>query len=100
MAILSRVRRLFRPESPVEIDISDRVRGDVIEDDTLATVQADATSDQRSALDHLVRIETQLDEGRSAQDLASADAATRDIARTARMAIGGLGEAWTARPAA
>jgi hypothetical protein len=72
MAILARVRRLFRPESPVEIDISDRRHGDVIEDDALATVQEDATSDQRGALDLLARIETRLDEGRAAQDRALA----------------------------
>jgi chromosome segregation ATPase len=86
MAILARVRRLFRPESPVEIDISDRARGDVIDDGTLTTGHEDVTTNRPDAMDLLARIETRLDEGRAAQDRAlaalhSLPTATEHLAR-------------------
>lgn len=72
MAILARVRRLFLPESPVEIDISDRARGTVVEDDALTRSDDHAGSPKPDAMDLLARIESRLDEGRDAQDRALA----------------------------
>ncbi len=70
MAILARVRRFLRPESPVEIDISDPNRGTVIDDDALTTTAETGEGGPRDAMDLLARIESRLDEGRAAQDRA------------------------------
>jgi uncharacterized coiled-coil protein SlyX len=72
MAILARVRRLFRPESPVEIDISDRGHGAILEDDALSTGDRIDPAGANDAMTLLARIETSLEAGRVAQDRALA----------------------------
>lgn len=66
MALFTRVRRLFIPERPVEIDISSPARAEVL-DDELAT-DASTTSSPNQAMELLGRIETRLQDGRDAQD--------------------------------
>lgn len=69
MAILERVRRLLRPETPVEIDISDRNRGEHAPQEVLSVTDASSDPDApQQAMTLLDRIETGLREGREIQD--------------------------------
>lgn len=69
MAILERVRRLLRPETPVEIDISDRNRGEHAPQEVLGVTDASSDPDApQQAMTLLDRIETGLREGREIQD--------------------------------
>lgn len=67
MALLTRVRRFFVPERPVEIDISDQGRGEVL-DEALSTSESAETARPNEAMQLLDRIESRLQDGRDAQD--------------------------------
>lgn len=68
MALLSRVRRWFAPETPVEIEVASPPREEVVEPAALAVETPEASADAPTPIDLLDRIEHRLDEGREAQD--------------------------------
>ena len=72
MAILARVRRLLRPDPPVEIDISHHAQPEVLPDDVLGTPGMHAgTESGNPAMELLDRIESGLKEGRETQERAA-----------------------------